>query len=112
MCRRGADGTPEFVEFPTPTDEALRTLLQRIIKITMKLLARQGMSVEAESATCMAHDDGDSDETRTLRPLQPAACICRIAIRPRAGQKVLTLQGAIPMFDHLAGRQTDIEPYR
>ncbi len=44
----------------------------------------------------MADNDGDSDEARTPRPLQAAACTCRIAIGPRAGQKVLTVQGAMP----------------
>ena len=31
-----------------------------------------------------------------LRPLQAAACTYRIAFGPRAGQKVLTMQGAMP----------------
>ena len=44
----------------------------------------------------MADHDGDTNEARTLRPLQAAACTCRIAFGPRAGQKVLTLQGAMP----------------
>ena len=43
-----------------------------------------------------AVNDGDSDEARSLRPLQTAACIFRIAFSPRAGQKVLTEQGAMP----------------
>ncbi len=42
----------------------------------------------------MADNDGDSDEARTLRPLQAAPCTYRIAFGPRAGQQVLTLQGA------------------
>jgi|JI10StandDraft_1071094.scaffolds.fasta_scaffold479221_1 hypothetical protein len=33
---------------------------------------------------------------RMLRPLQAAACTYRIAFGPRAGQKVLTLQGVMP----------------
>ena len=33
---------------------------------------------------------------RRLRPLQAAACTYRIAFGPSAGQKVLTLQGAMP----------------
>ncbi len=37
-----------------------------------------------------------------LRPLQAAACTYRIAFGPRAGQKVLTLQGARP-------RETDFK---
>lgn len=44
----------------------------------------------------MAGNDGDSDEARVLRPLQAAACTYRIAFGPRAGQKVLTVQGAMP----------------
>jgi hypothetical protein len=44
----------------------------------------------------MADDHGDSDEAGVLRPLQAAACTYRIALGPRAGQKVLTLQGAMP----------------
>ena len=72
----------------------------------------------------MADNDSDSDEARALRPLQAAAwpgqwpgpspgtnspldCLCpgsayRIAFGPRAGQKVLTLQGAMP-------RETDFK---
>jgi hypothetical protein len=46
--------------------------------------------------TYMADDDGDSEEARVLRPLQAAACTYRIAFGPRAGQKVLTLQGVMP----------------
>ena len=43
-----------------------------------------------------ADNDGDSDEARSLKPLQTTACIFRIAFSPRAGQKVLTEQGAMP----------------
>ena len=41
--------------------------------------------------------DADSDEARALRPLQVAACTYRIAVGPRAGQRVFTLQGAMPL---------------
>jgi hypothetical protein len=51
---------------------------------------------EEEGSTYIADNDGDSDEARTLRPLQVAACTYRIAFGPRAGQKVLTVQGAMP----------------
>jgi len=44
----------------------------------------------------MADNDGDSDETRALRPLQAAACIYRIGFGPRPGQKVLTVQHSMP----------------
>ncbi len=52
--------------------------------------------VEEEGSTCIAANDGDSDKARALRPLQVAACTDRIAFGPRAGQKVLTVQGVIP----------------
>ena len=93
---RSADGTPEFVEAPAPSDEALQAVLHRIITRLMKLLTRREVLVEEEGSTYVADNDGDSDEARTLRPLQAAACTYRIAFGPRAGQKVLTVQGAMP----------------
>jgi len=81
---------------PAPTDEALQTVLHKIITRLMKLLTRKGVLVEEQGQTTMADDDSDSDEARTLRPLQAAACTYRIAFGPRAGQKVLTLQAAMP----------------
>ena len=60
------------------------------------------MLVEEEGSTYMADNDGDSDEARTLRPLQAAACTYRIAFGPRVGQKVLTVHGAMP-------RETDFK---
>ncbi len=44
----------------------------------------------------MADNDGDSEEPRSLRPLQAAASTYRIAFGPRAGQKVLTVHGVMP----------------
>ena len=67
-----------------------------------KLLTRRGVLVEEEGSTYMADNDGDSDEARALRPLQAAACTYRIAFGPRAGQKVLTVQGVMP-------RETDFK---
>ena len=77
-------------------------MLHKIITRTMKLLTRWGVLVEEEGSTYMADNDGDTDEARALRPLQAAACTYRIAFGPRAGQKVLTVQGAMP-------RETDFE---
>jgi len=91
-----------FVEAPAPSDEALQTVLQKIITRTMKLLTRRGALVEEQGQTYMADNDSDSDEARALRPLQTAACTYRIAFGPRAGQKVLTLQGVTP-------RETDFK---
>lgn len=54
------------------------------------------MLVEEAGSTTRADSDSDSDEARVLRPLQDAACTYRIAFGPRAGQKVLTRQGAMP----------------
>ncbi len=96
VYRRGTDGEPVFVEVPTPTDEALQAVLHKIIARTMKLLTRRGALVEEQGSTYVADNDADSDEAGALRPLQAAACTYRIAFGPRAGQKVLTLQGAMP----------------
>ena len=96
VYRRGADGTPEFVVAPAPIDDALHSVLHKIITRAMELLTGRGVVVEEEGSTYMADNDCDSDEARTLRPLQTAACTYRIAFGPRAGQKVLTVQGAMP----------------
>ena len=71
-------------------------MLHKIITRMMKLLTRRGVLVEEEGSTYMADRDGDSDEARVFRPLQAAACTYHIAFGPRAGQKVLTLQGVMP----------------
>ena len=93
---RHTDGELVFVDVPAPTDEALQAVLHKIITRTMKLLTRRGVLIEEQDSTYMADKDSDSDEARALRPLQAAACTCRIAFGPRAGQKLLTLQGAMP----------------
>ena len=62
----------------------------------MKLLTRWGVLIEEQGQTHMADNDSDSDEARVLRPLQAAACTYRVAFGPRAGQKVLTVQGTMP----------------
>ena len=62
----------------------------------MKSLTRQGILVEEQGEIYLASDDGDSHEARAIPRLQAAAYVYRIAYGPRAGQKVLTLQGAKP----------------
>ncbi len=54
----------------------------------MKLLTRQGYLVEEQNMIYMAESETDT----ALAPLQSASCTYRIALGPRAGQKVLTLQ--------------------
>ena len=77
VYRSDTKGEPVFVEVPAPTDEALQTVLHKIITRTMKLLTRKGVLVEEQGQTYMADDDADSDEARVLRPLQAAAWPCR-----------------------------------
>jgi len=86
-----------LVEADSPTDETLPVLLHKIINRLMKRLTRRGVLVEEEEggSSFLADADADSDEDRSLRPLQAAACSYRIAFGPRAGRKVLTVQGAI-----------------
>ncbi len=99
VYRRGADGSPAFIEAASPTDDELHALLQSVIERLMKLLTRRGLLVEDMGQTYLAEPDADGEEARTLRPLQAAAVAYRIAFGPRAGQKVLTLRGAMPRED-------------
>ncbi len=59
----------------------------------MKLLTRLGHLIEEEGITYMARTDSiDPDDV--LMPLQAASSTYRIAMGPRAGRKVLSLQYA------------------
>jgi hypothetical protein len=53
----------------------------------MRLLTRQGFLIEEQGMTYLAEADKES----SLLPLQAASCTYRIALGPRAGQKVLSL---------------------
>ena len=99
MYRCGADGSPAFIDAASPTDDELHALLQSVIERLMKLLTRRGVLVEDMGQAYLAEPDADGEEARTLRPLQAAAVAYRIAFGPRAGQKVLTLRGAMPRED-------------
>ena len=103
VYRTNAKGEPVFVEMPPPSDEQVWEVLERIIKRVMKQLVRRGILVEDQGETYLADDGDDSEESRTLRPLHRGSCVYRIAFGPRAGQKVLTLQGALPR--EISGKQ-------
>ena len=59
VYRRSVEGAPEFVEAPAPTDEALHSVLHKIITRLMVLLTRRGVLVEEEGSTTMADSDGE-----------------------------------------------------
>ncbi len=81
------DGVPVFQSVPAPTTEQLQALLMRIITRLLKVLTRQGALMEyAPGIPYLTNPDGDP----ALAPLPAAACTYRIALGPRAGQKVLT----------------------
>jgi hypothetical protein len=96
VYRSDAEGVPEFIEAAAPTDEALHALLHTVIARLMKMLTRRGVLVEDTGRSWLTEADADGEEARTLRPLQAAAFTYRIAFGSRAGQKVLTLRGAMP----------------
>jgi hypothetical protein len=54
----------------------------------MKLLTRRGYLVEEQGMSYLA----DTDAENPLAPLQAASCTYRIAVGPRAGQKVLRVR--------------------
>lgn len=96
VYRCGSEGRAEFIEAPSPTDEQVQVVLRTIISRLMKLLTRRGTLVQDRGETYLAAPDESEDEAHTLRPLLAAALTYRIAFGPRAGRKVLTLQGAMP----------------
>jgi uncharacterized protein (DUF983 family) len=96
VYRCGADGRPSFIEAGEPNDDELHALLQTVIGRLLKMLTRRGVLIEEMGQTYLAEPDADGEEARTLRPLQAAVITYRIAFGPRAGQKVLTLRGAMP----------------
>lgn len=91
-CSTG-EGAPVFHSTPAPTNQQLQTLLDKIIKRMMKLLTRLGYLIEEEGVTYLARTD-DIDPDNVLTPLQAASSTYRIAMGPRAGCKVLSLQYA------------------
>ena len=95
VYRCGGDGAAVFVEADAPSDDELHALRHTVITRLMKMLTRRGVLIEEMGQTWLADPNADGDEARTLRPLQAAAITYRIAFGPRAGQKALTLRGAM-----------------
>ena len=85
---RRAEGEPEFQEAPAPSRDELAGLLDKIIARLMKMLTLLGYLIEEEGNVCIADMDADNP----LASLQAASCTYRIALGPRAGQKVLSLR--------------------
>ena len=91
---QSGEGVPVFHEIPAPSIDELQSLLAKIITRIMRLLTRQGHLIEEQGMalgqplTYLAEPDSD----HALTPLQAASCTYRIALGPRAGQKVLSLQ--------------------
>ena len=71
----------------------------RIIQRVLKLLTRTGYLIEEQGTTYLPEADRES----ALLPLQAASCTYRIALGPRAGQKVLSLQ-SVPSADKTPSR--------
>ena len=69
-------------------------LLDKIITRLMRLLTREGLLIADEGMTYLA----EPDSVPALTPLQAASCTYRIALGPRAGQKVLSLR-SLPSTD-------------
>ena len=84
---RLTDGVPVFQPIPAPTTDQLQALLTRIITRILKMLTRHGALTEEDTEIpYLSNPDADP----ALAPLHAAACTYRIALGPRAGQKVLT----------------------
>ena len=94
---RHSEGEPVFHGVAAPALEELQALLAKIITRIMCLLTKQGFRIEEQDRTYLAEADRES----SLLPLQAASCTYRIALGPRAGQKVLSLgKGSDPISQH------------
>ncbi len=86
--RAGIDGQGGYRKARTLTLSCGTVVLERPRVRGMGLLTCQGYLVKDQGMTYPADPDPES----ALAPLQAAACTYRIALGPRAGRKMLTLQ--------------------
>ena len=88
---------PVFQPVSAPTTQQLQCLLTRIIRRVRKVLTRKGALIEEPAGISYLVD---TDRDAALAPLHAAACTYRIALGPRAGQKVLRwIAPALPSFN-------------
>jgi len=85
---RRAEPEPTFEQARAPTGDELAGLLEQIVARLMKRLTRTGHLVEEQGMTWLA----EADTENPLASLQAASCTYRIALGPRAGQKVLSVR--------------------
>ena len=85
---RNTEGEPVFQAARAPSCDELAGLLDKIIARLLKTLTRLGYLVEEQGMSYLA----DMDSDNPLASLQAASCTYRIALGPRAGQKVLSLR--------------------
>jgi hypothetical protein len=78
-----------------PTDE-LHALLQTVITRLIKMLTRRGVLVEEMGQTYLAEPVLMQRRRARCGHYRPRPSLTGIAFGPRAGQKVLTLRGAMP----------------
>jgi len=97
---RRPEGDPAFRAARASTRTELEDLLDKIIARLMKLLTPLGYLVEEQGVSYIA----DIDPDNPLRSLQAASCTYRIALGPRAGQKVLSLRTLLIHLPARAGR--------
>ena len=79
-----------------PTDEALQAVLHKIITRMLKPLSRRGALVEQQGSTYMGHTDADSATPARSGHCRPPRVHTASPTAERAGQKVLSVQGAMP----------------
>jgi hypothetical protein len=90
---RLVDGRPVFQSVPPPSEKQLSVLLHSLIQRIMKCRAAEGFLTEEQGEFYM-NETEPADPS--LTPLQAAACTYRVALGPRAGRKILTVQSAPP----------------